>query len=312
MNLALFAATVVIWGTTWFAIALELGPVPVLTSIFYRFALAAVLFLPGLMVTGRLTPTRPRDHLFIGLQGLFLFGLNFVCFYNATAYVPSGLVSVVFSLATLYNAVAARLIFGEPIARRTLIAAVLGCSGLAVLFAPAIRDGGLGPEAWKGVALAALGTLSFSLGNMVSRRNSAAGIPPATANAWGMTWSSLFLFAVLLVTGTPIPMPPDFVYVGALAYLSVFGSIVGFTTYLMLVARLGSGRAAYATVMFPVVALLVSAGFEGYVWDLRTLVGLGLTMAGNLIVFGGPAVRPARLTGGGERPKTSCVPTPDP
>jgi drug/metabolite transporter (DMT)-like permease len=287
MNLALFASTVLIWGTTWFAIALQLGPVPVLTSIFYRFALAAVLFLPGLLLVRRLTPTRPRDHLFIALQGLFLFGLNFVCFYNATRFVPSGLVSVVFSLATLYNAVAARLFFGEPIARRTLLAAAFGFVGLAVLFAPAIRDGILGPDAPLGLALAALGTLSFSLGNMVSRRNSAAGIPPATANAWGMTWSSLFLLAVLLTTGTPIVAPPDLTYLGALAYLSVFGSIVGFTTYLMLVARIGSGRAAYATVMFPVVALVVSAGFEGYHWDLRTVAGLALTMIGNLIVFGG-------------------------
>ena len=126
IDLGLFAATVVIWGTTWLAIAFQLGPVPVLTSIFYRFALAAVLLLPVLAMTGRLTPIRRRDHLFVALQGLFLFSTNFVCFYNATRFIPSGLVSVVFSLATLFNAVNARLIFGEVIAPRTVVAAVLG------------------------------------------------------------------------------------------------------------------------------------------------------------------------------------------
>lgn len=291
MNAALFVATVLIWGSTWFAIALQLGPVPVLTSIFYRFALAAAVLLPGLILIGRMTPTRPRDHLFIALQGLCLFSLNFVCFYNATRFVPSGLVSVVFSLATLYNAVNARLFFGERIAPRMVVATVIGVGGLGVLFGPSIAAGGLSADAPYGVALAALGTLFFSLGNMVSRRNSAAGVPPLTANAYGMAYGSIFLAALLAVTGTPLVVPPDATYVGALVYLSVIGSVVGFTTYLMLVARIGSGRAAYATVMFPVIALLLSALYEGYVWDGRTVVGLGLTILGNIVAFSGGGLR---------------------
>lgn len=287
MNAALFAATVLIWGSTWFAIALQLGPVPVLTSIFYRFALAALVLLPGLILLRRLTPTRPRDHVFIALQGLCLFSLNFVCFYNATRYVPSGLVSVVFSLATLYNAVNARLFFGERIAPRMVLASVIGVGGLAVLFGPSIAAGTLSAEAPYGVALAALGTLFFSFGNMVSRRNSAAGVPPATANAYGMAYGSLLLAVLLVVTGTPLTPPPDAVYVGALIYLAVIGSVVGFTTYLMLVARIGSGRAAYATVMFPVIALILSALYEGYAWDGRTVAGLGLTILGNIVAFSG-------------------------
>ena len=290
MNLFLFAVTVFVWGTTWFAIALQLGPVPVLTSIFYRFALAALILAPALAFTRRLAPMRPRDHGFAMLLGVCLFSMNFVCFYNATRFVPSGLVSVVFSLATLYNAVGARLFFREPIAPRTLLAAALGLGGLAVLFAPAIRDGSFGADAPLGLGLAALGTLFFSLGNMISRRNSAAGIPPATANAWGMSWGALYLLGLVLATGTPLVAPPDLVYVAALGWLAVFGSVVGFTTYLMLVARIGSGRAAYATVMFPVVALVLSALWEGYVWDGRTVLGLGLTIAGNVVIFAGPSL----------------------
>jgi drug/metabolite transporter (DMT)-like permease len=295
LDLGLFVATVAIWGTTWLAIALQIGPVPVLTSIFYRFGLAAILLLPALAPTGRLTRLDRRGHLFVALQGLFLFSLNFVCFYNATRFIPSGLVSVVFSLATLFNAVNARLFFGEPIARRTLLAAALGVGGLAVLFAPSIRAGGLGAEAPIGLALAALGTLSFSLGNMVSRRNSKAGIPPLTANAYGMAYASVALFALLGVTGTPIVAPPNATYVAALLHLSVLGSIVGFTTYLMLVARIGSDRAAYATVMFPIIALVLSTAFEGYVFDLGTVIGLALALLGNVVAFAGvPTMRRRR------------------
>lgn len=286
MNLALFAVTVFVWGTTWLAIAMQLGPVPVLTSIFYRFALAALLLLPAVLLSGRASPTRPRDHLFIAAQGLCLFSLNFVCFYNATRFVPSGLVSVVFSLATLYNAVNARIFFREPISGRMVIAAVFGVGGLLVLFLPSMRGASLGGETLAGLGLAALGTLFFSLGNMVSRRNSAAGVSPLTANAYGMSYASVFLAGVLAATGTPLVAPPDGRYLLALGWLSIFGSIVGFTTYLMLVARVGSGRAAYATVMFPVVALMLSAVWEGYAWTSATAVGLALTVVGNLVAFG--------------------------
>ena len=135
MNLALFATTVLIWGSTWIAIAAELGPVPVLTSVFYRFALAAALLWPVLVLSGRLSRTRPRDHLFMGLQGLCLFSLNFLCFYNATAFIPSGLVSVIFSLATVLNALNARLFFAERITARALMATTVGVAGLVRLLA---------------------------------------------------------------------------------------------------------------------------------------------------------------------------------
>jgi drug/metabolite transporter (DMT)-like permease len=300
MNLALFAATVLIWGSTWLAIALQLGPVPVLASIFYRFALAALLLWPLLVASGRLARTRPRDHLFMGLQGLCLFSLNFLCFYHATACIPSGLVSVIFSFASIFNAVNARLFFGERISARAVLATAVGVAGLVAIFWHDLFGGALNLAALKGIGLAMLGTLFFSLGNMVSRRLSASGVPPLTANAWGMGYGAAFLLALIWLSGTALPLPPDLRYLGALAYLALFGSVIGFTTYLMLVARIGSGRAAYATVMFPVIALMLSWGFEGYHWQWSALAGVGLALLGNVILFArvplrGP--RPAAFQG---------------
>jgi drug/metabolite transporter (DMT)-like permease len=294
MNLALFAATVLIWGSTWIAIAAELGPVPVLTSVFYRFALAALILWPAMMLSGRLSRTRPRDHLFMGLQGLCLFSLNFLCFYTATGLIPSGLVSVIFSLATIFNAVNARIFFGERITARAILATAVGATGLVLVFWNDLFAGALNLAALQGIGLAALGTLFFSLGNMVSRRNSAAGVPPATANAWGMGYGSLLLLGLIWASGTPLTAPPDLRYLGALAYLALFGSVIGFTTYLMLVARIGSGRAAYATVMFPVIALMLSWAFEGYQWHAAAIVGVVLTLAGNVIMFARLPVRAPR------------------
>ena len=285
MNLSLFLATVLIWGSTWIAIAFQLGPVPVLVAVFHRFALAALLMLPALALLRQLTPVPMRQHRYILLQGICLFSLNFICFYNATRFIPSGLVSVIFSLATIYNAVNARLIFGDRVKPRALLATALGAAGLICLFAPELTGHQVSADALKGIGLAALGTLFFSLGNMVSRRNSASGIPPLTANAWGMGYGALILLAIIAVTGTPMVAPDGGRYLWALIYLAVVGSIIGFTTYLMLVQRIGTGRAAYATVCFPVIALMASALWEGFVWTPLAAAGLALTLVGNAVMF---------------------------
>lgn len=288
MNALLFLSTVVIWGTTWIAIALEIGPVPVLVSVFYRFALAALILLGALAATGRLTVPARRHHPFILAQALCLFCCNFLCFYAAAATVPSGLISVVFSLATLFNAVNARIVFGAPITGRTVLAAALGVAGLLLLLG---RDVAVGLDAGtlKGVGLAVLGTLFFSLGNMASRRNSEAGVPPLIANAWGMAYGALALLALIGLTGTAFVAPPGETYVAALVYLAAVGSVVGFTAYLSLVARVGASRAAYATVLFPIVALALSTLFEGYRWHWTGFVGLAVALLGNAVTFWRPA-----------------------
>ncbi|MBX4995378.1 drug/metabolite transporter (DMT)-like permease [Rhizobium binae] len=291
-NAALFIATVLIWGTTWIAIAMQVGPVPVLVSVFYRFALAAVILVAILAVMRRLKLPALHDQPFILAQALCLFSLNFICFYNAAGFIPSGLISVIFSLATIYNAVNARLFFGDRVTGRTLLAAALGATGLLLLFAEeVVVDFNL--DTLKGIGLAALGTLFFSLGNMASRRNSAAGISPVTANAWGMTYGTIVLLFLITVTQTPVVAPPDIKYLVALLYLAAIGSVIGFTTYLMLVSRIGSSRAAYATVLFPIVALSLSTVFEGYHWTGLGLIGLALTLLGNVVIFARPPARRA-------------------
>lgn len=277
----LFLATVLIWGTTWIAIALQVGPVPVMVSIFYRFALAGVLFLGALALLGRLK--RPAAWRFVIVQALCLFSFNFIGIYNATTLLPSGLVSVVFSMASLFNAFNARLFFGERITGRVLGAGMLGALGLALIFRDSL--GAANGDTARGLLWAVFGTAMFSLGNMASRANTARGVPPVTANAWGMGIGAGVLLLLCLATGQTIAFPQGATYWAALLYLAVIGSVIGFTTYLMLVQRLGPARAGYATVVFPVVALLISTLFEGYVWSISALLGLALTGLGNLLIF---------------------------
>lgn len=283
-NALLFLTTVLLWGTTWIAIAFQVGPVPALVSVFYRFALAGALFLALLAATGRLRAPARGDAPFILAQALCLFSCNFLCFYNGARFIPSGLESVIFSLATVFNAVNARLFFGERVTGRALVAGALGVAGVALMFAHDLMVE-VNLDVLKGVGLSVLGTTLFSLGNMVSRRNHAAGVPTEIANAWGMATGAALLLGVAVATGTPFVAPPDAAYIWSLLYLAIFGSVVGFTTYLMLVARIGSAKAAYTTVLFPLVALVASTMFEGYVWTTPALIGVALALLGNVVMF---------------------------
>jgi drug/metabolite transporter (DMT)-like permease len=74
-------------------------------------------------------------------------------------------------------------------------------------------------------------------------------------------------------------------YLGGLIYLAVIASVIAFACYLTLLGRIGSARAGYATVMFPVAALLVSTVLEDFTWGPEALTGLACVIAGNLLVL---------------------------
>ena len=107
MNILLYFAVVLIWGTTWIAIFVQQhnAAIPVTVAVFWRFALAYVVLLLALKLTGRLTSLSRKTHLYCLLQGCTIFGFNFICFYHAAQWINSGLESVIFSMAVCYNAI---------------------------------------------------------------------------------------------------------------------------------------------------------------------------------------------------------------
>lgn len=285
VNLFLYLLTVLIWGTTWIAIKLQLGTVAIPVSIFYRFALASFVIFALLLLSCTLQRLDRRGHFMCMGQGLCLFCLNFLCFYTATQWIPSGLVSVVFSAATLWNALNARLWFGARVAPRVMVAGVIGLGGLILLFWPELASHGASRDTLLGLGFALLGTFCFSTGNMLSSLQQRAGIRPLTGNAYSMFYGASFLLLGCLVFGVPFTFDASPTYVGALLYLAIPGSVIGFTAYLTLVGRMGPARAAYCTVLFPVVALSISMFAEDYQWTLWTALGLVCVMLGNLLVF---------------------------
>ncbi|MDU7868670.1 MAG: DMT family transporter, partial [Pantoea sp.] len=115
MNLFLYLSVVLIWGTTWIAIYAQqsVGTSAVTVAVFWRFLLASVVMLLLLKAVKRLHRLSLHDHLFCLLQGACVFGFNFVCFYYASGYISSGLESVIFSMAVMYNAINSWIFFGQ-------------------------------------------------------------------------------------------------------------------------------------------------------------------------------------------------------
>ncbi|HET8726799.1 MAG TPA: DMT family transporter [Alphaproteobacteria bacterium] len=291
MTAFLFAVLVLAWGFTWYAIKLQLGVVPMEVSICYRFALAALVMWLGLAVTRRLRPARLAQHRWFALMGLSLFGLNFLLIYDASQYIASGIVSVLFSTATVFNACNQWIFLGKRPSPRVLAGAALGIAGITLLFGAEFAELGTSHALPLGIGLALAGTFVFSLGNLASMRATGDGFDLPNAIARGMTWGAAFLAAFALARGRSFIMDPSPGYLLSLAYLAVPGSVLGFLAYLSLVARVGADRAAYATVLFPVVALAVSTVLEGYVWTPWALAGLPLILLGNVVIFARPRVR---------------------
>ena len=288
MNAILYGLVVVIWGTTWIAIFLQQGPVSAPVSIFWRFAVASVTMLAILLATRRLRPLALRDHLFCVVQGCCVFCFNFWCFYTAAAHINTGLESVIFSMAVLFNAINGFIFFRQQPPVRFWLVAALGLVGIITLFWDDLLSNGLNASLLWGIGLSALGTYGFSLGNMLSMRHQRRGLETLTTNSWAMLYGTLVMGAIALVRGDDFTPQWTLSYMGALLYLALFGSVIAFGAYFTLVGRIGAGKAAYSTLLFPLVALTISTFYEGYVWHSNAVIGLALILVGNLVMFARP------------------------
>ena len=285
-NLSLYAATVLIWGSTWLIINYQLGTVAPEVSVVYRYAIAAVVLMGWALV--RRLPLRYgfRDHLRFMLLGLFLFSFNYIATYSAQIYIASALNAVAFSTMVWMNILNSRLFFGTRIEPRVWIGASLGMAGIIVLFWPEISVVSFSDKTLIGASLSLSGALMASFGNMISHRAQNDGVPIVQANAWGMFYGTLITAAVAWRKGLPFNFEYTFEYTASLLYLALFGSIAAFGCYLKLLGRIGPAKAGYAVVMFPVVAMVLSIAFEGLEVRAHIIAGVVLVLFGNLVILG--------------------------
>ena len=283
--LLLYATVVLIWGSTWAAIPFQLGTVAEEVSVGYRFGLAALALYAYAFASRRPLKLPGSAYPFVFLQGALLFCINYFFVYYGTAYLTSGVVAVLFSGILILNAFFERLFFGREIDARFWLASAVGISGIALIFSTEISDFSFSDRSVHGGMLVLFGTLIASLGNMAAVANTKRGLPVVAVNAHAMAFAAALALLIALALGKQLDFSPRADYVLSLLYLAVFGSAVAFGCYLALLRIIGAARASYSSVLFPVVALLISTAVEEYRWTITAAIGMLLTLAGNWLIL---------------------------
>jgi drug/metabolite transporter (DMT)-like permease len=295
----LFLLASLIWGSTFWAITLQLGQVPPAVSVVYRFALAAAALFAFCVARGDRLVLPWRTQRWLMIQGFMTFGLSYVCTYNAEQYLVSALVAVLFALMVFWTPICSRIIFGTPIGWRVWAAGSVAVAGVVLLFSrsigAALHDiaaGGKG-HFLLGLALAVVATIASSAGSVVVGKVRAQSTNVFLTTAWSMAWGTALVLAWVLLTGQTLVVPQLPTYWMGLVYLSLFGSVIAFIAYFTLINRIGPQKAVYVGVTSPVISVLLSIRLEDYRPGPLEWLGMVLCLASVVWAVRSPAA-PAR------------------
>ncbi len=282
-----------IWGTTWYAITLQLGTVAPLASIVWRFGLAAVLLFAGCLVTRRSLKLTLNQHLAAAGQGVFAFSISYSFTYAAEGRIASAVVAVIFASLAFLNLILFRVAARQRSAMAAWGGALLGVVGVAVLSGSEVLSGGLSAASAAGVGFAFTAVIASAFGNYFAWRGQEAGSAVIPSTAWAMAYGTIMLALYGLATGVEWSIEPTATYLGSLVYLSVFGSVIAFVVYFGIARTSGYALASYISALTPPIAMLVSVLFENARFGWLALAGLALVLAGQVLMIRAPRVSAA-------------------
>lgn len=289
----LFAVCVLVWSTTWYAITYQIGVTTPEFGVAVRFGLAGLIVLAWRATRGETLRYGARAHAWFAFQGVFLYGVSYVCVYHAELHLPSGVVAVGYSASPLAGGIGAAWLFGAPLTRRFLLGGVLCLAGVTLIFWPEFGKAAAGGTTALGALFTVGSVLLSTVGSLVASRNAPRGLPMWTSLGFGMVYGSLAVVAIMLFEGQPFALPALPSWWAALLYLALAGSVLAFASYLVLLERVGAGPAGTIGVMTPIFALAISALFEGWRPDALAAAGVLLAVAGNVLILR-RAASPAR------------------
>ena len=280
LDLAAIVVCTLAWGTTWFAITLQLGVVDPVVSVAYRFALATALLFGWCIVRGEATSLTRAQHAAALGVGLFTFAIDYAFVYWAEERVTSAVVAVVFAALAFFNLIAFRFAFGQRASWMAWAAAGLGVFGVALLSWGEIVRAHMGTRALIGIGLTFAAVAGAAIGNVFARRGELAGASVAGSTAWAMLYGTVFLAVFALATGRAWTFEPTWPYVLSLLHLSLNGSVIAFLLYYGLARRRGYAVASYVSALTPPVAMAVSSWLEAKSWGILALGGVALVLLG--------------------------------
>lgn len=281
-----FLFVTLIWGSTWLVIKDQLGEVPPTWSVTYRFVIAAAGMFAFATLSGASLRIGREGHFLAALFGIPQFYLNFNFVYAAEFYITSGLVAVVFALLLVPNSALGWFFLKHKVTRGFIVGSAVALAGVALLFVQEMRASPAPPrDVAIGIGLTLLGVLSASAANVLQATERLRRRPVAAMLAWGMTYGVLAnALTAWILFGPPVFESRPGYWFGLL-YLGLAASALCFTFYFGLIRRIGPARAAYSSVLVPVIAMALSTAFEGYRWTTVAAAGGVLALFGLLIAL---------------------------
>ncbi len=282
---SLYALCVLIWGTTWYAITVQIAVVAPEVGVALRFCLASAVLLAACRWRGVALGYPRRLHALFAAQGLTGLCASYICVYHAERFVASGVVAVGYAASPLVGLAMARVFLGTPMSGRVALGGMAGLAGVALIFGQEFDRLGEPAQVAAGAALTAAAVALSSVSTIVAARYHREGVGGWAPLGYAMGYGGLGAVAASVALGRAWSASWSPAFTGSLLYLALVGSVVTFGAYYTLVHRIGPARAGYVGVVSPVVALAVSAVFEGVAWTPAIVGGIALAIAGNVVAM---------------------------
>lgn len=276
-----FIVFTAVWGSTWIVIRGQLGLVPAQWSVTYRFLIAAAAMAVIALVKGDGLKL-PRSGILAAIAlGFLQFCINFNAVYLAERHITSGVVATVFALLLIPSSLLGWAFLAHKPSRRFFWSSLVAVAGIVLLFVHELGEhGASAPQIVAGIALTLVGMVGASAANVLQARPEVRRFPLFTMLAWAMACGALIDAAIALaMTGAPV-FDHRATYWAGLLYLALAASVLTFSLYYPVVRIIGPAKAAYSSVIVPVIAMGFSTAFEGYRWTPTTVAGALLALGG--------------------------------
>jgi len=275
-----------IWGSTWIVIRDQLGIVPPQWSVSYRFVIAAMAMAILAKVKGRSLILDRQGMLAAVFIGLIQFCVNYNAVYLAERHITSGIVATISALLLIPNALLGWALLGQRPGTRFAIGSGIAVAGIVLLCVHEIRANPTpADQVVTGIGFTLVGLMAASFTNVYQAREHLRRHHLASLLAWSMAvGAAIDIVVAWSMTGPPVFSSRPGYWFGVL-YLSVFASALTFSLYFPVVRKIGPGKAAYSSVLVPIIAMTFSTALEDYRWNQMAIAGAVLTLAGMLVAM---------------------------
>lgn len=277
VNIVAYGVLVVIWSTTPLAIKWSAGDVSFAGAIFWRILLSAILALLIVRVRGESLWGYRHGVRFYAVAAIGI-APNFLLVYWASQWIPSGLISVIFSTTPFLMGVLSYYMLGKQVFTvQRVIALCIAVSGLIVVFADQLLQ--MGAEGAYGIVAMVLSVILFAVSSTYLQKIDA-NIPVLQKTAGGLCFSVPPLAIVWWLVDGALPWPISLQGGLSIVYLGVFGSLLGFALYYFLLHRLSAYVVSTVGMISPIFALMLGSVLADELLTYRLLLGAGLVLVG--------------------------------